>query len=107
MGETWIFSLANGQPANAHAAPPGSKPGPNELMVSLKPQIGSTMIVTNNTDRFLNYRATIIAPNGERPTSVCTLMSGGRAGFENWHGNIAAIRLSDFSPAEDNKMVCQ
>src|SRR4029077_15638851 len=96
MGESWIFHLENGQPAGAHLVSPDAKPAPSELMVKMTPDNGKTMIVTNNTDKFLNYHASIIGRTREEPTSVCTLMSGGRFGFENWGGQIPAVRLSDF-----------
>jgi hypothetical protein len=107
MGEAWIFNLENGQPANARRVSPDSKLEQNELMVRLEPQNGTTMIVTNKTDRFLNYRASIVGPTREQPTSVCTLMSGGRFAIENWGGKIPAIRLSDFQPAATDTMVCR
>ncbi len=106
-GETWIFHLEYGQPAGAHLAAENAKLAPGELMVSLKAENGTMMIVTNNTDKFLNYHATMVAGAREKATSVCTLMSNGRMGFENWPYSIRAIRLSDFEPAAENTMACK
>lgn len=105
--ETWVFHLENGQPAGAHLAAADAKLAPGELMVSMKSENGTMMTVTNNTDKFLNYRATMVAGSREKPTSVCTLMSNGRMGFENWPYSIPAIRLSDFETATENTMVCK
>jgi hypothetical protein len=106
-GETWVFHLENGQPAGAHLVADNAKIAPGELMVTMKAENGTMLTVTNNTDKFLNYHATMVAGAREKPTSVCTLMSNGRMGFENWPYSIRAIRLSDFEPAAENAMVCK
>jgi hypothetical protein len=106
-GETWVFHLENGQPAGAHLVSADAKLAPGELMVSVKAENGTMMTVTNNTDKFLNYHAAMVAGAREKPTSVCTLMSNGRMGFENWPYSIPAIRLSDFEPAAENTMACK
>lgn len=107
MGEVWLFHLENGQPAGAHPASPDAKLAPNELMVKVEAINGTLMSVTNNSDKFLNYRAAIVAGGHEKPTSVCTLLNNGRGAFEMWPYPIGAIRLSDFEPAAENTMVCK
>ena len=107
MGEVWVFHLENGQPAGAHLASPDAKLAPNELMVKVEASNGTMMIVTNNTDKFLNYHAAIVAGGKEKPTSVCTLLNNGRGAFEMWPYAIGAIRLSAFEPAAENTMVCK
>ena len=108
-GETWIFQVQQGQPVNAHKAGADAKPAAGEFLVTLSLQNGTMMQVVNNTDKFYNYRAFMLKrpdDKGQR-TSVCTLMSNGRMGFENWPYAIPAIRLSDFIEAGENSMQCQ
>lgn len=109
MGETWIFHIENGQPAGARRAGPDEKPASGEFKATLDRSGGATMIVTNNSGEWYNYRAFITAKPGHKGnrTSVCTLMPGGRQVFENWPEPFAAIRIADFAEAPDGEMRCQ
>jgi hypothetical protein len=63
--------------------------------------------ITNNTQQWLNYRATI-TPRG-RPaqrTSVCTIMSDNRSAFEAWPGPIEMVTIFDFRPAPETGLSC-
>jgi hypothetical protein len=108
-GETWIFHLENGQPANPRTATEADKPGKDELKVSLSPDPGAMLTITNNTSQFLNYRAFITPKPGKKgtSTSVCTVMSNGRKAFEVWQNAVPAIRLADFTPAQDEEVICK
>ena len=109
MGESWIFRIENGQPADARPAAKGDKPATGELMVEMKASNGTTLTVTNNGETWYNYRAFITSSPEKKgqPTSVCTLMGGGRFAFEMWPNAIPAIRVSDFEPADEGAMVCR
>ena len=109
LGETWLFQLDQGRPINARKVDANAKPAVGELFVTLRPQLGTTMVIANNSAKFYNYRALMMRRPGDRAeaTSVCTVMSNGRMGFENWPYPIAAIHLSDFTQAPENSMVCR
>lgn len=111
MGESVVFHLDHGQPVDAHPATGADKPTAGEIRVDLRYANGSsTMVVTNNSGGFLNYRAFIArdADSGGKATSVCTLMDGGRMGVEAWPGQpLPGIRLTDFTPAAQDGMTCQ
>lgn len=100
MGETWIFTVAHGQPATARKAIPAAQPARNEIKVSLQPMIGTTMTVTNNSGVDYGYRAVLVLPNGGAgPAKACAVPANGRIAIEHWPTRAAAVRLSDFKAA--------
>jgi hypothetical protein len=111
MGESVVFRLDHGQPVDVHPATGSDKPATGEIRVDLRYANGATtMMVANNSGGFLNYRAFITrdADSPGKATSVCTLMDGGRFAVENWPGQpFPGIRLTDFTPAAQDSMVCQ
>ena len=100
MGETWIFTVANGQPSKARKEDAGTAPRPGEMKVSLQPLMGATMTISNNSRFDYAYRATLILPGGRKgPTKSCAVPAHGRLALEHWPRPVAAVRLSDFKPA--------
>ena len=100
MGETWIFTIANGQPAKARKANAHSSPGPGQMKVTLQPLMGTTMTVTNNSEFDYSYRATLLLPGGKTGAAKsCAVPANGRLAIEHWTQRLAAVRLSDFKPA--------
>ena len=100
MGETWVFTVANGQPAKARKADAKSSPAPGEMKVTLQPLMGTTMSVTNNSQFDYAYRATLILPGGKAgPAKSCAVPANGRLAMEHWPNRVAAVRLSDFKRA--------
>ncbi|MDF7777584.1 hypothetical protein P1X14_20175 [Sphingomonas sp. AOB5] len=107
-GESWIFSIKDGQPADPRKVADDAKPAKGELMVTLDIAGATVMTVANNDEGWWNYRAFIVVKPGHKGnrTSTCTLMNGGREAFEQWPEAIAAIRLADFTPAGDGDLRC-
>ena len=100
MGETWVFTVANGQPAKARKADAKVSPARGEMKVTLSPLMGSTMTISNNSRFDYAYRATLILPGGRAgPTKSCAVPANGRIAMEHWKERVAAVRLSDFKPA--------
>jgi hypothetical protein len=100
MGETWIFTVAHGQPANVRKAAPATAPANGEMKVTLSPLMGTTMTISNNSRFDYAYRATLILPSGEAgPGKSCAVPANGRLAMEHWPTRVAAVRLSDFRPA--------
>jgi hypothetical protein len=108
-GETWIFRIDQGEPVDARKIDGSATPGSGELMVTLKPQMGAMMIVTNNTNKFYNYHAFLtMQPGSEgKATSVCTVANGGRMAIENWPYAVPAIRIADFRETDGNHISCE
>ena len=100
MGETWVFQIANGQPAKARKVDPKASPARGEMKVTLSPLMGSTMTIANNSRFDYAYRATLILPGGKAgPAKSCAVPANGRLAMEHWKERVAAVRLSDFKPA--------
>ena len=99
-GETWIFTVANGQPATARKVDAKSSPRSGEMKVSLRSLMGTTMTVSNNSQFDYAYRATLILPGGKAgPAKSCAVPANGRLAMEHWQQRVAAVRLSDFRQA--------
>ncbi|NML07739.1 hypothetical protein [Sphingomonas sp. G-3-2-10] len=109
-GESWIFTVKDGLPADARPAARNDKPAKGEIFVTLEFEGGaSVMAVTSNDEVWWNYRAFIVSKPGHKGnrTSVCTLMNGERTAIERWPGPVPAIRLADFSFASDRQLRCE
>ena len=100
IGETWVFSIEGGQPVNARKVVGKTKPSPGQMLVTVKPVMGTTMTVSNNSRFDYAYRATLILPgNRTGPAKSCAVPANGRAAIEHWQQQVEAVRLSDFQPA--------
>jgi hypothetical protein len=100
MGETWVFTVATGQPANARKVDGKASPAPGEIKVTVQPVMGTTMSLINNSKFDYAYRAMFIQPNGTIGLSkTCAVPANGRLAMEHWPQPVAAVRLSDFKPA--------
>jgi len=100
MGETWLFTVAHGQPAGARMVTATAKPAAGQIKVSVQPLMGTTMTLTNNSQFDYAYRATLLLPGGKTgPAKSCAVPANGRLAIEHWPRTVAAVRLSDFKPA--------
>ena len=100
MGETWVFTVAKGQPAKARKVDAKASPAPGEMKVTLSPLMGTTMTISNNSKFDYAYRATLVLPGGKAgPAKSCAVPANGRLAMEHWQQRVAAVRLSDFKPA--------
>ena len=100
MGETWVFTVAQGQPANARKVAAPTKPASGEIKVSVQALMGTTMTVSNNSRFDYAYRATLILPGGKAGASKsCAVPANGRLAMEHWKQRVIAVRLSDFGRA--------
>jgi hypothetical protein len=100
MGETWLFTVANGQPANPRKVAPATKPLSGEIKVAVQSLMGTTMTMTNNSRFDYAYRAVLILPGGRAgPAKSCAVPANARPALESWPARAIAVRLSDFKPA--------
>ena len=100
MGETWVFTVAHGQPANARKVAPATKPALGEIKVTVQSLMGTTMTVTNNSRFDYAYRAMLILPGGKAgPAKSCAVPANARPALESWPVRAIAVRLSDFKRA--------
>jgi hypothetical protein len=85
------------------------EPELGELKLEFASQNGqSRLTATSKIDIGYNYRAEVVKESGAKkgkPTSVCTIMAGGRA-FESWPVAIPVLRVMDFKAATDGNIGC-
>lgn len=100
MGETWLFSVEGGQPVHSRKVVGNAKPSPGQMLVTLRPLMGTTMTITNNSKFDFAYRATLILPDGKTGAAKsCAVPANGRLAIEHWPKPVAGVRLADFKRA--------
>lgn len=98
-GETWVFSVAGGQPVKARKVGADAKPAAGQIVVTVRSMMGTTMTITNNNKQAYTYKAELIGAEKTVPTRSCTLPANARMSFENWPQKAKAVRLSQFKVA--------
>ena len=98
-GESWVFSVRNGEPANARKVAASAKPAKGQIMVSLRRLMGTSLFVTNNSGAAWVFRAELLK-NGKAVTAKsCTLPAKPGPVLEQWQQQADAIRIGEFKPA--------
>ena len=98
MGETWFFSVKNGEPANARRVSSSAKI-PKGIKVSVRPLMGTSMVVTNNSPIAYTFRAELLSGGKASVARSCTLPANARPAFEQWQDKAEAVRISGFKAA--------
>lgn len=98
-GETWVFSVAGGQPAKARKTSADAKPAAGQIVVTVRSMMGTTMTITSNNKQAYTYKAELIGAGKGVPARSCTLPANARMSFENWPQKAKAVRLSNFKAA--------
>ncbi len=98
-GETWLFTIRNGEPAQALKVTPSAKIGKGQIKVSVRPILGTAMTVTNNSPLAYTFRAELISGGKATLARSCTLPAKARPVFEQWEQKAEAVRISDFKVA--------
>ena len=98
-GESWMFAISRGQPVRAHKVEPTVKPGPGQVLVSLRSMMGTSMSITSNNPRAYTYSAELIGSDISVPLRSCTLPPNARLSFEHWPQKASAVRISNFKLA--------
>lgn len=100
-GESWAFSIHNGQPVRAHRIAPSAAPKPGEIKASVNAMLGTSMTLTSNNSTGYTFRAELIgAPANAAKTRTCTLPPNRQPTLEYWPVKSAGVRLSDFKPTK-------
>ncbi len=90
-GETWLFTVKNGEPAQARKVTPSAKIPKGQIKVAVRPMLGTAMTVTNNSPIAYTFRAELICGRqghrrslmhlaAERPAHVRAMGAKGRSG---------------------------
>ena len=98
-GETWLFTIRNGEPAQARKVTPSAKIGKGQIKVSVRLILGTAMTVTNNSPIAYTFRAELISGGKATVARSCTLPAKARPVFEQWEQKADAVRISDFKVA--------
>ena len=101
-GETWVFSIEQGQPAKARKADANARLARGEVKVTVLVLMGTTLTASSNNPDAYTFKAELIGANGKAiPARTCTLPARSRPVLENWPQKARAVRVSDFKPAAD------
>ena len=98
-GETWIFTVKNGEPAQARKVTPSAKIPKGQIKVSVRAMLGTAMTVTNNSPIAYTFRAELLTKGKATEARPCTLPANARPIFEQWQQKADAVRIGNFTLA--------
>ena len=98
-GETWVFSVRNGDPAGARKVAATARPAKGQIMVSVRRLFGTSMTVTNNSGSAWLFRAELLKGGKALTAKSCTLPAKPGPLLEQWQQQADAVRISQFRPA--------
>jgi hypothetical protein len=98
-GESWVFTIHNGEPADAKKVDSSAKPAKGELMATVRALFGTSMMMTNNGPTPYTYRAELFVAGKPSGARTCALPTGAQPTLEQWPQKADAVRISTFRPA--------
>jgi hypothetical protein len=103
-GETWIFAIKHGEPANARKAEANAAPRAGEVKVSVKSAFGTMMTISSNSAQGYRFEAQLIGADGKATAArTCTLPRRNQPALETWQQKAAAVRIGKFRPAKGGR----
>jgi hypothetical protein len=99
-GETWIFSIKNGEPSQARKVVPSAKIPKDQIKVAVRAMLGTAMTVTNNSPIAYTYKAELLSGGKATVARSCTLPPNARPSFEQWQQQAEAVRIGGFEIAK-------
>ena len=99
IGETWIFTVKNGEPAQARKVASSAKIPKGQIKVAVRAMLGTVMTVTNNGPIAYTYRAELLSGGKASVARSCTLPPNARPSFEQWQQKADAVRIGRFEIA--------
>ena len=100
QGEAWGFTVKDGKPSGARKVALSAKPAEGQIMVAVRPLMGTTMVLTNNSAVAYTLRAELLQGGKAISVRPCTLPANGRPILEQWKEKADAVRLSAFKRAD-------
>ena len=98
-GETWFFTIKDGEPANARLVTASAKIPKGQIKASVRALGGTSMVVTNNSPIAYTFRAALLSGGKATAARSCTLPANARPTFEQWQEKAEAVRIGGFKPA--------
>ena len=94
-GESWVFTVKNGDPVNPRKVGGSAKPGKGQVMVTVRALLGTAMFVTNNSRTAYKFQAEVLRGGKAEAARTCNLPAKGKI-FEQWEKPADAVRISNF-----------
>jgi hypothetical protein len=101
VGESWSFSVSNGQPVKAHRVKAGAKPASGEIKATVTALGGTTMTLTNNSRTSYTFRTQLVGASSSGGNRTCALPAGIKPTLEYWPQKAKAVRIGDFRPTNE------
>ena len=101
VGESWAFSVRNGQPVGALDALAVRGELGHRGLAALTSLGGTTMTLTNNSATSYTFRAELVGVRSKAAPRTCTLPPNMKPALEYWPQKAAAVRLSNFRATTD------
>jgi hypothetical protein len=98
-GESWLFTIKEGQPAEARKVDQRARPAKGELMVTVRALFGTAMIITNNSAVSYSFNAELVPGRNVAAVKTCTLPADAKPVLEQWDQRARAVRISNFRAA--------
>jgi hypothetical protein len=99
-GETWLFTIDQGEPAHARKVDATAKPAPGEVKVSVRSLFGTMMTISGNSPQGYTFKAQLVGADGKSlNVRACGLPANNQPALESWPQKAEAVRISDFKPA--------
>ena len=95
-GESYVFTVKNGEPASARKVASSARPAKGQIMVSVRAMMGTMLIVTNNSPVAYTFRAELLQGGKVVAPRPCTLPANGRPILEQWKEKADAVRIGAF-----------
>ena len=98
-GESWIFAVKDGQPADARKVEATAKPAKGQVMASVRAFLGTSLTVTNNSSTAYTFQAELLSRGKASAARSCTLPGGAKPIIEQWPQRADAVRIGNFKAA--------
>ena len=98
-GESWLFTVKDGQPVDARRAEATAKPSKGQVMVTVRAVFGTTMVATNNSATGYIFNAELMSGTKATAARTCTLPAGNKPILEQWDRKADSVRISNFRAA--------
>jgi len=103
-GETWLFSIARGQPVKARMVEATTVAPRGQVKVSVRAAFGTMMTISINDEQGYTFDAQLIDATGKAVKArSCTLPPNNQLALENWPQKAAAVRIGNFKPAKGGR----
>jgi hypothetical protein len=100
VGETWLFKIKDGEPAEARKVTASATIPKGQIKVAVRPMLGTAMTITNNSPIAYTFRAELMSGDKATVARSCTLPAKAKPAFEQWSQKADAIRIGGFKIAD-------